>query len=55
MIEFDIATPASREQVLLSILPESAKQHHQMLRQLFAAKRTMNISKTSIGALSCYL
>jgi hypothetical protein len=38
MIEFDIATPASREQVLLSILPESAKQHHQMLRQLFAAE-----------------
>lgn len=38
MIEFDITTPARREQVLSEILPESAKQHHQMLRQLFAAE-----------------
>jgi len=38
MIEFDITTPAGREQVLSKILPESAKQHHQMLRQLFGAE-----------------
>jgi hypothetical protein len=38
MTEVDIATPASREQALSNILPESAKQHHQMLRQLFAAE-----------------
>jgi hypothetical protein len=38
MTEFDTTTPAGREQALSKILPESAKQHHEMLRQLFMAE-----------------
>ncbi|WP_141832680.1 hypothetical protein [Herbaspirillum sp. SJZ107] len=38
MTEFDITTSAGREQALSHILPESAKQHHEMLRQLFVAE-----------------
>jgi hypothetical protein len=38
MTEFDITSPVDREKLLAAILPETASQHHELLKRVFEAE-----------------